>query len=551
MKRKLFILLLIALFTITTQAQKCGTVQVIEHTKEIDKKSTKRLVQNELFTQRKIREKAYNGSVITIPVVVHVLYTNSANNISNTQIQSQINVLNRDFRRTNSDRSNKWSQAADARIEFCLAKTDPNGNATNGITRKQTSVNTWNSNQERMKRNGTGGVNPWNQNLYLNIWLVPNITSPEGDLLGYAYYPGANPSMDGVVIKTNAFGSTGYVQWPNNKGRTATHEIGHYLNLVHIWGDGGCGIDDFVSDTPPSDAPNQGGCPTNHSSCGSLDMVENYMDYTDDSCMNLFTQGQVNRMRVQLLTGGIRARLGASDRCNTPSTDGNNGDICNGVSNYVGGTNYPIGSLVIYNGRLRKRTTTGWQDLGACGTSGNGNSNSCSGVPQYQSGTNYPIGSTVIYNGRLRKRTTTGWQDLGACSTSGNGNNNNNGCSGVPHYQSGVVYNPGDKVTNNNMLYQMQTNGTWKNLGACSNGRTVQNKTDEIQLYPNPAKEILFVNKSTLNTLSYTLYDISGRYIKGGKIDNNSIQVKSLQKGFYILQIIDGNETFIKKFVKN
>lgn len=284
----------------------------LEYRMQQDPDLKQRMEDIETFTQQHVQQNQTNridGDIITIPVVVHVLYRTSAENISAAQIQSQIDVLNEDYRRTNNDADNTWSQAADTQIEFCLTTIDPNGNATTGITRKSTTKTSWGTN-DAMKKSSQGGVNPWDTSKYLNIWVC-NIG---GGILGYAQFPGGSASTDGVVNSPQYFGRTGTATAPFNLGRTATHEVGHFLNLRHIWGDGGCGVDDFVSDTPESDASN-GGCATTHSSCGTLDMVQNYMDYSDDSCMNLFTQGQKSRMRSVLEAGGSRRSLALSDKC--------------------------------------------------------------------------------------------------------------------------------------------------------------------------------------------------------------------------------------------
>ncbi|MBL4662580.1 MAG: T9SS type A sorting domain-containing protein, partial [Flavobacteriaceae bacterium] len=250
-------------------------------------------------------------------------------------------VLNEDFRRLNADADGTWSQAADTQIEFCMASVDPSGAATTGITRKSTTQNDWYYSQNNMKKSAQGGIDPWNTSEYLNMWTVPKILRDNGaTILGYAQFPGGNAATDGVVMGYNYFGNIEQVSPPFHLGRTTTHEVGHFLNLRHIWGDGGCGVDDFVSDTPESDLQNFGCNPT-HVSCSTVDMVQNYMDYSDDSCMNLFTQGQTDRMRVILLPGGVRAALGASDKCGPPPlptcTDGiQNGDET-GVD--CGGTN--------------------------------------------------------------------------------------------------------------------------------------------------------------------------------------------------------------------
>ncbi|WP_104735033.1 M43 family zinc metalloprotease [Hanstruepera ponticola] len=308
-------------FSSFAQYQRCGAMENLEYRKQQDPGLEQRMQEIEIFTQNKIQQMEsqnyrIDGSIITIPVVVHVLYRNSTENISLAQIQSQLDVLNEDFRRTNPDADNTWSQAADTEIEFCLATVDPNGNATSGITRKQTTRQDWGANDDA-KRSSSGGIDPWNTSEYLNMWVVPKMTTvSQGqtiNLLGYAQFPGGNAATDGLVMIYNAFGRTGAVTAPYDGGRTTTHEIGHYFNLRHIWGDSNCG-NDFVSDTPTHQTSNYG-CPSGRVSCGSTDMIQNYMDYTNDSCMNLFTQGQKNRMRAVLEAGGARRSLALSDKC--------------------------------------------------------------------------------------------------------------------------------------------------------------------------------------------------------------------------------------------
>jgi len=248
--------------------------------------------------------------IITIPVVVHVIYRTSTQNISEAQIQSQMQVLNDDFRRLNADANGTWSQAADTQIEFCLATVDPNGNPTTGITRKYYNRSEWGTN-DAMKYSSNGGVDAWSTADYLNMWIC-NIG---GGILGYAQFPGSgSAATDGVVMSPQYFGTIGSAQAPFDGGRTTTHEVGHWLNLRHIWGDGNCNADDFVNDTPTSDAANYG-CASSHVSCNSTDMVQNYMDYSDDACMNLFTQGQTDRMRALFEAGGFRASLLNSAGC--------------------------------------------------------------------------------------------------------------------------------------------------------------------------------------------------------------------------------------------
>lgn len=340
MKKTIILSLFSFLFVLTvfSQERTCGTMENLELRKQKDPNLEQRMEEIEAYTKVKVAEleassNKINGEIITIPVVVHVLYRNSTENISEAQIQSQLDVLNEDFRRTNSNADNTWSQAADTQIEFCLSTIDPNGNATTGITRKQTTRQDWGANDDA-KRASSGGINPWNTSEYLNMWIVPKMTTvSQGqtiNLLGYAQFPGGSAATDGLVMIYNAFGRVGAVTAPYDGGRTTTHEIGHFLNLRHIWGDSNCG-NDFVSDTPTHRTSNSG-CPVGQVSCSSTDMPQNYMDYTNDSCMNLFTLGQKNRMRAVLEAGGARRSLALSDKCGsvTPQptcTDGiQNGD---------------------------------------------------------------------------------------------------------------------------------------------------------------------------------------------------------------------------------
>ena len=234
-----------------------------------------------------------NLGVINIPVYVHVVYANSQQNISDAQINSQINVLNDDFRRTNNDANQTPSEfvgvAADTEIQFTLANTFRYSNSTSS----------WGTN-DAVK----AAYPPVTPDTHLNIWVC-NIG---GNLLGYAQFPGGPAATDGIVVSPQFFGTQGFVQAPFDEGRTTTHEVGHYLNLRHIWGDGRCNQDDFVSDTPRSDRPNYG-CPSSAYHCRSNDQFMNYMDYTDDACMNMFSEGQKSRMRAIFQAGGARESM--------------------------------------------------------------------------------------------------------------------------------------------------------------------------------------------------------------------------------------------------
>ncbi len=318
--------------TLDLNAQRNCATKDLQQLEQDDPKHAEQLRLIEEHTEEYIRTRTdehKSASIITIPVVVHVIYQTNAQNISDAQIASQMQVLNDDFRRNNSDANNTWSQAADTQIEFCMATVDPNGNATTGITRTYANRSEWGTN-DAMKYSSNGGVDAWPRDSYLNMWIC-NIG---GGILGYAQFPGSgSAATDGVVMSPQYFGTIGSAQAPFDGGRTTTHEVGHWLNLRHIWGDGNCNADDFVSDTPTSDAANYG-CSTGHVSCNSTDMVQNYMDYSDDACMNLFTQGQTDRMRALFASGGFRASLLNSNGCGSGGGGGGNTETCSdGIQN--------------------------------------------------------------------------------------------------------------------------------------------------------------------------------------------------------------------------
>ena len=289
----------------------------------------------ESFTRYYIRHNARAGlrtGVVRIPVVVHVVYNTATQNISDAQIQSQIDVLNEDYRRLNTDVSSVPGVfaplTADARIEFHLAVRDPDCNPTTGITRTSTSLTnfTYDWTQagtpagEPVKFASSGGHDAWPRDKYLNIWVCKL-----SGYLGYAQFPADPwPATDGVVINYDAFGTTGTAAAPYNLGRSATHEIGHWLNLLHIWGDdsGACSGSDQVADTPNQGDSNSG-CPSfPRISCSNGpngDMFMNYMDYTNDACMFMFTAGQVARMDAALATSPRSGLLGSDGLIPPPS----------------------------------------------------------------------------------------------------------------------------------------------------------------------------------------------------------------------------------------
>ena len=310
---------------INVKAQRsCGTMQHLEYLKSQDPQLEQRMLQNEITLQNWINHhpESFVSTIITIPVVVHVVYYNSTQNISTSQIQSQIDILNEDFRRLNANATNTpsafQSVAADCEIEFCLATVDPNGNSTTGITRTSTYQSSFSAN-DNVKFTYSGGIDAWNTSDYLNIWVC-NLSN----FLGYAQFPGGNSSTDGIVCNYAYFGNIGTATYPFHLGRTATHEVGHYLNLRHIWGDSNCG-NDYCNDTPTQYEENFS-CPTFPSTSSCIgnglngDMFMNYMDYTNDGCMNMFSQDQKTRMIAAINT--FRSGLLTSTGCQGSSTYG-------------------------------------------------------------------------------------------------------------------------------------------------------------------------------------------------------------------------------------
>ena len=249
--------------------------------------------------EKKISEEkipVYKQSM-SIPVVFHVLYNTPIQNISDAQILSQLEVMNNDFNRTNSDAfqipSDFNSIVSSMQINFCLAKRTPENNPTTGIIRKYTNITSFNLYDTSIHYNNMGGSDAWDTKRYLNIW----ITNIEGGILGWGQFPDAGSIYtDGVVVDYRHFGTLGTAISPYNLGRTTTHELGHYFNLFHLWGDNYCG-DDLVNDTPVQEEANFG-CKNHPSiSCNNNgDMFMNFMDYSDDACMNSFTIGQRNRV---------------------------------------------------------------------------------------------------------------------------------------------------------------------------------------------------------------------------------------------------------------
>jgi hypothetical protein len=285
--------------TTTPVQRQCSADEILQEQMRKDPALRQRMNDIEDFTKRVVENPAayrlVNG-VIEIPVVFNVLYRTAAQNVSLAQLQSQIDVLNEDFAATNADYNLTSTynsvKSGNIGVRFVLDQ----------VKRRSTTKTSWSTN-DAMKKSAQG-IAPTTPTTKLNIWVC----NMGGGILGYAQFPGGSSATDGVVLDDNATGRTGTAAAPFNKGRTATHEVGHWMNLRHIWGDATCG-NDQVGDTPTHNTANYG-CPAagHLSTCSGtpVEMTMNYMDYTNDACMYMFSAGQKSRMLAVFAVGGPR-----------------------------------------------------------------------------------------------------------------------------------------------------------------------------------------------------------------------------------------------------
>ena len=329
---------------------RCATMPALEHQLHQHPTLEQSMTQGEIAVQKWIdaHPEGAKGGGLTIPVVVHVVHdpNNPASNIPDAQIHSQIDVLNEDFRRLNSNAGTEPPYfdtiAADLDINFCMATSDPNGNWTTGIIRvSSTTSHALTPFTNSVKSSASGGADPWPADQYLNVWICDMSFFGQPAVLGYAQFPlstvesqqaGAVAEQDGVVIQYQYFGRTNDPNTaPSNLGRTMTHEVGHWLGLRHVWGDGDCTEDDYVDDTPLADDQSQFDCNISKNSCDDTsipfwanfdapDMVQNYMDYSSDACMSMFSNGQSQRIWGFLNTDSLRMGLFNSNGCAAPTS---------------------------------------------------------------------------------------------------------------------------------------------------------------------------------------------------------------------------------------
>ncbi|SHJ67688.1 Por secretion system C-terminal sorting domain-containing protein [Hymenobacter daecheongensis DSM 21074] len=549
------------------QTRQCATMEALEAQIAADPALAQRMLAIEGQTRQfEANPTARRGTALmgTIPVVVHVIYSNANENISDAQIASQIAVLNEDFRKLNSDVSKTPAAfaglAADAGLQFVLAKRDPNGNATTGIERKSSTKTTWGT-ADAMKSTSTGGLNAWPASQYLNLWVC-NIG---GGILGYAQFPGGAASTDGVVIGPNYFGRTGYLSAPFNLGRTATHEVGHWLNLRHIWGDANCG-NDLVSDTPTQQTSNAG-CPAfPRRTCGNTtngDMFMNYMDYTDDACMYMFSTGQSTRMSALFATGGSRASLltslggtapgGGTTPPPTVSYCASKGSsVAYEFIDYVG-----LGSLArtsgadggYYNGTALAAPSIGAGTAQTVSVSagfvGTAYSEYFKVYIDYNQNGLFTDAGELVVNAAASSVATTRSFGFTVPATAKSGTT-----------RMRVVMSDASATTSCNSYSYGETEDYTVNITGGTAKTALVARTGanaDFSVYPNPATSVLnvLVPADLLgNPVAVKVYDVRGAEMKQVSFDGSQLNIASLAQGVYMLTISTGDQVSHQRFVK-
>ena len=583
-----------------------------------------------------LRNKGANriSAVRTIPVVIHIINRGEAvgtgTNISDAQVISQITSLNNDYRKKAGTKGyNTNPVGADTNIEFALAVRDPNGNPTNGIHRVSYDKEFW---QEADIEDNLKPNTIWDPTKYLNLWVV-NFGGDLRGILGYAQFPVGSTlnglddlglaSTDGVIIGYKFFGSLDYNVGSFNLdpiygyGRTATHEIGHWLGLRHIWGDNTCG-EDYVADTPIHEDSNYG-CFSHPKSntCGTADeMFENYMDYTDDTCMNIFTQNQLDRFNTVLTNSVRRKELLTSDALTPVTLLANDGEVSvrPSYSSLCGAK--PTGNFKIIN-RGNNNITSAVLSINDNGSTytinwtGNLATNQEAVIPAMFSGSGTITAVLSSVNGLADSKTSNNTSTLAYTLTPAVPNHTastvkldlkldnygsetywqlvdsagnilyesiiytdvtnpkvktftftlaNNSCYSFriyDDYGDGICCASGSgyyKLTTDKgtvMINQTNFNGYYDSY-AFSLGTilaTEDAKKVNVEIYPNPASDVLNITKVS-NNATFTIYNLAGQFISKGKIINNKVDVASLTKGIYFIEVSDKGATYKLKFIK-
>ena len=576
--------------------------------KELKREKNEKNIQKESFN--------LNKQNLTIPVVFHIVYNTSSQNISDQQILSQLEVINDDFNRTNFDAFNVPfdfnSIVSSIQINFCLAKRTPEGNPTTGIVRKQTNITEFALYDTTIHYTSLGGSSAWNTKEYLNIW----VTNIGNSILGWAQFPGSgNNSTDGVVIDYQNFGVNGTSISPYNLGRTATHELGHYFNLYHLWGDNNCG-NDWVNDTPIQQEANFG-CPNHPSiSCSnSGDMYMNFMDYTNDACMNSFTIGQRNRIwnsinvyRPELLTSygcmpvivsnsdakiEIISPTGTIEGCNNPISIGikiknkSSDQLYTALIKYkINSSNY---SYQWWNGNLSQNESD-LISLSEIAIGGNNHlievellapnnqidinlsDNSDNKLFQTNGGTSIDINLTTDNYGHENS-----WQlfdNNNDLLFSGNNLTNNthyiyNYCLDKSCYKFVINDIEGDgfccdygsgsisinKSFNNLELSQLSFFNFTDTLFFCVTELAVKNVVlKNVDIYPNPSKGLINIISDIFSLdipIIAKVFDLTGQLILHKKFTSSILDISKLNNGIYILEIEQNNNINKSKVILN
>jgi hypothetical protein len=584
----------------TAHGRTCGTVEYTQLLEQQNPLNRVGRMNAEKLISRKLaeaKEATLATELITIPVVVHVVYNNASENISDEDIHSQIAVLNRDFRKLNPDISQVpgvfQSFVADIGIEFCLSTLDPQGNPSNGITRTSTNHGPFYLEND-VKYTAQGGQDVWDPDRFLNIWVC----GLSGGLLGYAQPPGMPSATDGVVIDADYFGDLSSLA-PFDKGRTCTHELGHYFNLRHIWGDEPlCSLDDGVEDTPQQKGSNLG-CPSfplisgNGAACSGTSpgaMFMNYMDYTDDACMFMFTYGQKSLMRAAL--DGPRASLKTAANCNGPQDCDTLSNLVTGDSlvmlgitptdstwGYVAGHNSygDIGKAELFsNINIGTKRLKGFLVDFSRMSNSSGNFQvkvyqSSNGLPgnvlrnmnatysqEYANVMNnelsyfdfpVPLVTPASFFGAIEFTYAAG--DTLAISTSTNQPGGVN--SGFEKISSGTWQSystPNPQGWGLNLKHFM-----WAVFCDVATGEIALNRSlPEASMFPNPCSDLAYVNvPENMSGAKISVFDMFGREVLMEQVmpGIRTLDVSSLVQGYYVLQMTGTGQTLHKTFLVN
>ena len=504
MKIFTFIFLLLAtaiLFPIISTAQtgtrQCGTTEntryLLENTSGMKEKMSVIESKVSAFINTSALQTR-TSSKFTIPVVVHVVYNNAMTNVSDDQVQSQIDALNLDYNKKaveiNQTPSVFAALVADCSIQFKLAVRDENGKKTNGIIHHATSRYEWGA-RDDVKTPAKGGFAPWNADRYLNLYVC----SIGNGILGYATTPGTPKELDGVVIDFSAFGTIGTARKPFNLGRTATHEIGHWLGLIHIWGDSECG-NDLVSDTPVQKEAYYGNIiGMVYSNCtgkNEPNMSMDFMDYVNDACMWMFSEGQKIRMWAMLSDNNARGMITKSDALAIPNVPVTCAQIKNTRVLDVTQSTVSIGwdtlkNINEYSLELKSKTDSMWTVS----------------PTQQNSFTINRLNSSATYQFRVK------------------GN-----CLVAPYSTVSEFTTKSDSVLNN-----------------------------QISVYPNPISSDFTVKMPQHNgeNMSVEVFDTNGHGVYKNEFINSSdpnVDLSNANKGLYFVVIKTGNDTVTRKIVK-